>query len=502
MENTKKIKISTKDIAADNAKLFNAQQFAKALAQQVIHDPSGKTSRRATRTYSGSTYTRETIDGFLESPSTSEKSLRDASIFLYQTNSRYRNLLNYYANLPCWIYVVTPLNYNPDKVKAETFRKQYQKVMGILESMGVVKHMREVTLAALREGVYYGAIWGGDGSSFVLQKLDPDNCQIVSIGDGGVFQFTYDMSKVKEADLATHYPPEFMDMWDEYRRSGNQHQVVPPEISVCVKADPSIVEYSVPPFAAVMPYVYSIKNAEEQADTSSEMSNYKLIAGKIETDDDGVPVLDYATAMQYYAHIANNVGDRVGVAVTPFDLKSYDFEQSGTTAQVDIVSRATDNFFASAGTTALLHGAKNTTAGVTKLAIRPDESFAFGFMYQCEKVINRFLKTLSGTVKFKTRFLDVSIFNREEMLSKYKEAMNYGMGKLEYMACLGIPQHDILGKNYIETGVLDLDNILTPVKTAATQSADNDGAGRPEETDAEIDDEGEATRDNDSNANR
>ena len=95
------------------------------------------------------------------------------------------------------------------------------------------------------------------------------------------------------------------------------------------------------------------------------------------TDDEGVPLLDYETAMDYYSHIANNVGDRVGVAISPFELKSYDFEQSGTTAQIDKVARANENFFASAGTSALLHGATNSTSGVTKLAIKTDEGFAF-----------------------------------------------------------------------------------------------------------------------------
>ena len=181
-----------------------AAAFAKAMAQQVIHDPSGNTSRRASRSYT--TYTRENIESFLESPTQNEKSLRNASIFMYQTNPRYRNLINYYADVPRWYYTITPLNYNPDKVKKESFKKQYQKVCNIVDSMNVCRTMRDVALVALREGAYYGVIWGGDGNSFVLQKLDPDCCQIVSVTDGNVFQYAYDMSKVKKEDLETHYP--------------------------------------------------------------------------------------------------------------------------------------------------------------------------------------------------------------------------------------------------------------------------------------------------------
>lgn len=477
-----------------------ALAFAKMMAQQTIHDPDGKTSRRTSRTYS--TITRENVESYLASPSANEKQLRDASIYLYQTNSRYRNLLNYYANVPCWIYTIDALNFNKEKVKKDNFKKQYQKVCNILESIGVIKTMREAVLTALREGVFYGVIWGGDGSSFILQKLDPNYCTIVSIGDGGVFNFAYDVSQIKEQDLPSYFPPQFTDMYNAYKAGGSKYQVVPPEVSFCVKADTTIPEYSVPPFSSVLPALYYIENIEDLTETATELSNYKMLAGQIPVDGEGVPIVDYGTVMEYYSHIAGNVGDRVGVALSPFKLDSFTFEKSGTTSQIDDIARANENFFASAGSSALLHGATNSTSGVTKLAIKSDEAYAFGYMYQCEKVINRFLKTLSGTQKFKIKFLPISIFNREEMIDTYKNAMNYGVGKLQYIAAMGISQFDILGQDFIEDEILDIDNLFTPMSTASTQSSSSDDVGRPEEGDAEIDDAGEATRDSGANDNR
>lgn len=477
-----------------------AWEFAKKLASQTIHDPSGQTSKKKTRSYSQ--LSRTDVEGYLASPSTNERNLRSASVYLYQTYTRYRNLINYYADIPCWAYTVSPVGFNPDKVRKENFKKQYQKVCSILESMGLEKTMREVVVTALREGVYYGCIWGANGDSFILQKLDPDNCTIVSITDGGVFEFVYDMSKINETDLSAYYPPQFAEMYREYTRTGKQYQKVPSEISVCFKADPTIIDYSIPVFSGVLPTLFQIKNIESLSEISAELSNYKLIAGKIPTDNNGVPLLDYKTAMQYYHHIANNVGDRVGVAITPFDLKDYSFEQSSATSQIDAVARANENFFAAAGTTSLLHGASNDTSGVTKLAIKVDEAFAFGLMYQCEHIINRFLKTLSGTIKFKIHFLDVSCFNRDEKLAEYKGAMNFGIGKLEFIAALGIRQHDIFGENYVESAILDIDNMFTPMRTASTQSADDNVGGRPLLDDGSISDGGEAARDGDTNANR
>ena len=86
-----------------------AAVFAKKLSEQTIHDPTGQTSRRTNRNFI-TTYTKDTIENYLASPSQNEKALRDASIFMYQSNSRYRNLVNYYPNIPHWVYVMTPLN--------------------------------------------------------------------------------------------------------------------------------------------------------------------------------------------------------------------------------------------------------------------------------------------------------------------------------------------------------------------------------------------------------
>lgn len=473
-----------------------AIMFAKQLASQQIHDPDGKTSRRKNRTYSAPT--RENIEEYLRSPTTSEKQLRESSVYLYQVNTRYRNLLNYYASIPCWAYVISPVNFNPVKVRKETFIKQYYKVCNILESMGVAKMMREIVVTALREGAYFGCVWGGNGDSFILQKLNPDYCTIVSITDGGVFQFKYDMSQINEQDVPTYYPPAFTEMYKEYQRTGEKYQLVPPEIAICFKADPSIVDYSIPVFAGTMPTLFQIENTKDQSEASGEMSNYKLLAGKIPVDAQGIPLLDYNVAMDYYQHICQNVGDRVGVAISPFELKDYSFEQNATAAQIDAVARASENYFAEAGTTAALHGSNHSnTTGVTKLAVKVDEAFAFGLMHQGEMIINRFLKLLSGSVRFKIHFLDVSVFSRDERIDQYRSAMNYGIGKLEYLALMDMRQHDILGENYIATEVLGIDNLFTPMKTASTQSgaSDTGEAGRPSVSDDDLTDEGERTRD-------
>ena len=476
-----------------------AALFAKELAKVLIYDPA-RSSTRTSKTFTGA-YTQDQLYTYLRSPTQNAKALRNASEYMYNANTRYYRLIQYYAGLPTYAFVISPLNFDKSKAKPETFRKQYIKVANKLELMNIREETRKQINIAMRRGAFYGVRWFDSASSFV-QQLDPDICQITSISDG-VFLFSVDMSQIKEENLDC-YPPEFTQMYAEYKRTGSKWQRVDPSISVCVKADPSTPDYSLPPFCAVLPELYVINDTQALQEASDEMGNYKLLAGEMPLDKDGVPVMNFPQMLEYYKHIASNLGERIGLAISPFKLTSVDFSKSAAADAVDATARAVSNFWSASGTNALLHGAENNTAGVAKLAIRSDETLVYGMLDQCERQINRYLKTvMSGTIKFKISFLRTTVFNLEEMIKHYKEAMNYGIGKSYYMAALDIPQYDIEGMTYLENEVLHVDEILTTLKTSSTQSsADTNDTGRPPADDTDLSNEGESTRDNDTNANR
>ena len=508
MATTTKAKATKTETKVDDAVEAKTQQdksmdfeawtaaFARELVKAKIYDPAASTAR-VSRTYN-SAYTQESLFTYLQNPTSNEKNLRNASIYMYLSNTRYSRLLNYYAGLPTYSYVITPLNYNSSKVNKETFKKNYYKVSNKLEVMNIRDEARKQILIALREGAFYGVRWSDSVSGFT-QKLNPDICQISHISDG-VFLFKVDMSQIKEADLDC-YPPEFTNMYAEYLSSGQKWQLVDPSISVCVKADPTIPDCSIPPFAAILPELYVINDTQALQTVSDELDNYKLLAGQVPVDDMGVPTIDFPTYQKYYQQISGNIGDRVGLAVSPFKLTPIDFSKSAAADAVDAVARSVQNYWSAAGTSALLHGETNSTSGVTKLAIKNDETFAFGLLDQCERQINRYLKSaLSGTNRFKITFLRTTVYNVDEVAKRYKEALNYGIGLPYYMAAIDIPQYDIEGLAAIQNDVLDIANLITPLRTSSTMSGDEGERGRPVQDDVE--ETGESTRDNDSNDNR
>ena len=470
-------------------------QFAKMTKNPIwnIEDQSSRTTPRYNR------YAKEDLLNYMQAPSTNEANIRNASIYMYDSSTQYKRLIQYYSFLLDWVYTIAPLNYDPMKIKEEAFRKAYYKVAAQLENMNIPHEMQRATQITLKEGILYGAIWQS-GASFFIQRINPDYCVLTSIVDG-TWNYAVDMSKISEKQLLL-YPAEFTVMYNAYQNGGNKYQEVPESISFCLKADETNNSYSLPPYASALPMLYDIETYKSLQETATEIGNYKLLAMKIDTDEKGVPLLDWDLAQKYYRQLCASLPPYVGAAVTPMDIESFEFDKSRGVNDVDTVSRAEEQFWGSTGTSPLIFGSiKSNTAGVLKLSIKSDEELMLGLQKQAERLVNRILKNMSGTVKFKINFLPVTKFNQDEKAAIYKEAATLGIpgSKAAYAATVGIPQVDLLGMNYIEMNLLDMGN-LTPLMSGYTSPAGDKG-GRPELDDDDLTAEGEQTREKDSNEN-
>lgn len=470
-------------------------EFVRQLVKQTVYDPR-KTAGQPS--YSYSIYTKENILRWIQSPSSSEKNLRDASNYMYLSSMHYQRLIKYYAGLYTGAYVISPVGFDRRNVNPSVISRQFYQTSKMLELLNVPDLLQTTMNVALREGAFYG-VKIQDGLSVFVQKINPDYCKITSVMNG-TFLYAVDCTKIGQ--YLEYYPPIFATLYSQYLSSGQKWQEVPSDFSFCIKADKTIQDYSIPPFAAVMPELYTIANTESLQETADELSNYKMITGLIPTDDKGNPTIPYDIVQKYYAHIQGAIGDNVGLALSPFTLSSFNFEQGTGTGEVDKISQAVGNFWQTAGSSGLLHGIANDTAGVTKLAIKNDETFVLSMVQQFEGVINRILKVSgTGSVKFKVTMLPITVFNKEEMVKQYKEAAAFGIGKSYYCAAIGIPQYDVAGLDYLEKNVIAFED-LTPLKSSYNSATDDVGAGRPAMDDTDLGEEGASTRDNDTNANR
>lgn len=485
-------KLTDAEVEKQKAAYEYALRFAQ-MQKQMLLDLTKNASASVTYTR----YTKEQLLGYMQSPKSNERNIRNASIYMYDASSQYRRLILYYAQMPLWAYTLSPLGFDPTKIKADTFRKAYFKATAQAETMNLKHEMSKALTIALREGVLYGAQWSGTNSYFI-QRINPDYCKLTSIFDG-TWMYAVDFSKIKEEELIL-YPPEFTTLWNAYKSTGQKWQEIPDSISFCLKADETTSTYSVPPWASTLPMLYDIETFKSLQETASEIANYKIIGMQIPVAEDGTPKLDFDLAQQYYQQMVSVLPPYVGVAMAPMTMQSFAFERSGGLSDVDTVSRSEEQFWREGGTSPLLFGsADNDTAGALKLSVSADEEIVFGLMAQCERLVNRILKTMSGTQKFKISFLPVTVYNKADWVSHYKDAATLGIPvKSAYAAVLGLSPGDVMGMNYVEMELLGMGQ-LTPLNSSYTKSGDG---GRPKSDDGDLTSAGEQTRDDDTNANR
>lgn len=493
---------STSDIDLDKARV----EFEKALAIARSFARTAKTpiwntddiSTRPNPTYTR--YTKEEILRYMQAPSANEKALRDASIYMYDISTQYKRLIQYYALLMKWAYVVSPLEFDRQHVKEANFRKQYLKVMSMLENMNLQHELEKAMTIVLRDGILYGAVWSTN-MSFYIQRINPDYCALTSINDG-TWMYSVDMSRIRENRLNL-YPPEFTRMYNAYKATGQKWQEVPANISFCMKADETTGAYSIPPWCSALPMLYDIETYKALQETAEEIANYKLLAMRIQLNSDGTPTVDWELAKQYYQHLCNALPPYIGAVISPMEITDYKFERSTGTSDVDTVSRASQQFWQDSGTSSLLFGdSTNATAGGLKLSIKADEQMMHGYMVQAERLINRILKNMSGTIKFRIQFLPMTIFNQDDQIQFYRDAATLGVpgSKAAYAACLYMRQAALPGLDYVERTVMGSDDWF-PLVSGYTIGNPYDDGGRPAMDDEDLSAGGERTRGADSNGN-
>lgn len=468
----------------------------------ILDDPNN--SRRSALSFKKPT--REDIVKYLKSPEQYSKELRNASIYLYEVSSQYRRLIEYFAKLYTFDYVIVPYDIIPAKVNKKSFEKSYYTTINYLQQMNLKHEIVRINTICYREDVFYGYI-REDKNTFYIHQLSPDYCKITSVVDA-CFMYSFDFSYFDTyKDDLENYGDEFKKKYKAYQNDRNlKWQQLDQEKQFCIKATESVYPAPILPFAGVLEYIYRILDYADLQQAREELENYKIIGLKIPFDQStGETQLSLDLAKDFYKQLCSVLPASVGAFITPMDFKDISFERSNA-ADSDLTVNATKDFWNSAGVSAILFGEANNSSTV-KVSIQADVAYAAGLIRQIERNVNRILKYKSSTVRFKINVLPITVYNQQEMNSLYLKNAQAGIPcKSMVAASLGENPSDISGLSYLENDFFNLAESWKPLQTSYTQSAKNseDSGGRPtnEEKGETLTESGEATQEAESNANR
>lgn len=489
---------------------FERTMFAK-VKEQIVQDLINSRSE----SYIGRKYTAKDLADMLEYPTTSSnmQRLRQMSLWLYITSPQYRRLINYYSTLPTFNYYIVPDNVLTKELTAAKdakFRKNYIETINDFERYTMKQTAPQAISLALLQGAFCGIIIE-DEHSFWLKSCPINYVKILLIADN-CFRFAFDMSYFTSSKyLLEAYGAEFEQAYVEYQRDTAKRWYVPSK-QICIKpdSDPTVI---LPFFLGVFKEILDLEDYRTLAKAKTEIENYKVLVMKQDTDDDGVPKLDFNIAMKYYNQAAQNLPSGIGLILSPFSIDDFSFN-SPNVGDTDAVNKARDSFWAASGSSPLIFGSTEaTTSSALILSTKPDEQITFALLDQIERNFNLLQKYKGKSYSFKIRFLRQSIYNKEQVQDTYSKAAMYGVtgAKIAYAASLDFSPVDLVNLAYLEDSVLGLtiDSYNKPIHMNANGDSESasDGTniegGRPtnESKGIPLTESGEADKDTNQNDN-
>lgn len=446
-------------------------------------------------------YTKSQIVSYLENPASYEQQLRQMNQYLFNISNYYRRLIQYFAGMSTFSYIVVPYGVDYSKnVNLNKFRKGYYAVTNQLEKMNIRHEFSRALMVAFRDDIYYGYVWETN-DSYTFQQLDADYCKISSIEDG-VYNFAFNFGYFdSNKERLPNFPPEFTTMYNAYKADNKlKWQELPSENSVCLKVNEQSY-VPVPPFVSLFSALADIEDYRAISKDASEVNNYKALCLEIPTGGDGTFLIDYDLCKEFYDMMCNVLPENIGAFMSPMKVTDWNFEKSGAVSGTDEVAAAENSMWQQAGVNKILFGGgEDPSSSTLNLSTINDQMIVFMMMRQIERWINRKLKSVSSSIKFKINILDVTYFNRVEMHNQYLKDGQYGLPvRSAIMATAGYSPSDLENLSYLENTVLELNKNEVPLTSSNTQSAVSDEGGRPtnESEGLPLTDAGENSREQD-----
>lgn len=453
-------------------------------------------------------YAKDDIRRYIANPKMFESALRNVSRGLYHQSSHYWRLIQYWANLLTYDYVLMPYGtpQNFSKLNQTTILSSYNKALSLVEKMNLKHEMAKIALTVMREDVYYGYEYSTK-DSYSIQKLDPNYCQISSEEDG-VYNFAFDFTffDTRKTQLKL-YAEEFQSKYNLYTTDKRKYrwQELDSKYTVCFKFNEDEHRYAFPPFAGVFEDILDITEYKMLRRVNERIGNYKIVVGKVPMRKDAQDANDYLISLDHVKvwqqKLENAVPEEVGVATVPFDIDSISFDRDKS--NVDAVAQAVRNLMDGAGVSQVLFNAEKSGSVGLSTSVQVDESMMFRFLKQVERWVNRKLKLIGGAYRFKVVMPEITRFNRKEMFELYLKGAQTGViPRTMVAATVGIAANDLINMTTLEIDILGLDLKLKPLLSSHTQTGEGGDGGRPEKDTKELSEEGAKTRDKDKNPNR
>lgn len=466
-----------------------------------------KRLRDAGKTYTKivSTFDKLKLRQYLQNIGSNEKNLRALSWYLLYRSHIYYRIINFFSNMFCLdCRSVIPKYDLVQDNDPEKYIKGYQDTLLELNNMRLQQEFYNVFFTCFVQDIYYGIYLHDDTGVFHLQ-LPADYCKISGKFMTGDFSYLFDASWLRSRpELVEYIPDPFKKIWDEYQRTNERWQMIPPEMQVCMKFRAEDYELIVPPFTGIFNSIINLADLEDIQQAGDAASIYKMLWYELETIDGSKKIDDWKVdpklAIPYFDKFTENVPEYIATAIVPGEIHEIDFNNDNATDTTK-VAKATEQVLNTAGGAEVLNGATINNTYAFKMASIANTEFAISSLLpQLQSWVKRMLG-YENLDTCKVRFMPISVYTKADYREQLLSSGQYGMPtKLAINTLNGFNELDTISLNYLEENVLGLSERLKPLSSSYTQSGTEDGyttevgQGRPEKDVGDLTDSGERSR--------
>ena len=441
----------------------------------------------------------------LEHPTQNWRTLVAISNKLMHISPHYYRLNSLYSNMAmfCWWIDLYDVKENAN---VDTIKKSYMSLASKLENMHLKHEFSKIMKYLPYQDAFCGLIVESS-SDFFIQRINLNDCELYQVQDG-LYNFRINLSSIDGTKLKAY--PDYVQAayidFMEGRQISNWY-LPPADKQICIKLNSQWL-HPYPILIGLIKDILDLDVYKKLKLQSARTDNYKAIMVKVPIDENTVdkPLLTPETLGIFAEINRESMSDDIGLIYNlGSDGEAISFKDSTNTT--NNVSDAIDEIYNSSGESKELFNGSSSGTAVT-FSVENDSGFIYGVYRQLERWVNRYIKLRrynKTAFKFYFYLLDITIFNRDNVTKRYKEAVTLGASVIDkWMASLDMTPSRLLGSYIVHNDIFDFYNNFKPLSTSYTTAANAGGSsdgGRP--TNAEkgelLSEEGEKTADGEKN---
>ena len=429
---------------------------------------------RTNESFSSKEFTIEEITDIIRSGETED--IVQLSLYFYRTNGEYRNNIDFLASLFLYDTLVIPRT-NSEKGSKTQIMNYFENACDFIENLDLPNTLHHITKEWLLKGMYCGILREKEGK-VTLQDLPLKYCRSRFKDYNNLhlleFNLLYFQQYLQEPNYLiekiSDYPEEIKIAWDEWI---NKKRVDPWVLlssssgGLCFKFDDDSTPLLLPGIIGLKKLTDAV--AREEKRDNNEL--FKLLIQKMPIDNKGELVFQLDEVAEIHASVANMLKelDTVDVLTTfgDTDLESLQ-ESTAATQSADRIDKYKKNAFDALGRSSILFNAENSST--LAYSIKKDESLMISFLNQYETWIKYLLnkKFARNGLTFDFEILPTTVFNRQDLISNYFRAAQYGYSKMFAGVAMGIKQRDQISLMDFENDFLKMSEKMIPLQSSYT----------------------------------